>query len=117
MFRFPAILAFAVLVGQLGALNVAEANDAPVIQNFSATVLPGNVLWVEGNIIDENIPQVTLYIYFLDVQFDDATIDENGHFTWGISIGPDDEGWISAVAYDVFGLQSNQPEDLVIPNP
>jgi len=94
MFRFPAILAFAVLVGQLGALNVAEANDAPVIQNFSATVLPGNVLWVEGNIIDEN-----------------------GHFTWGISIGPDDEGWISAVAYDVFGLQSNQPEDLVIPNP
>jgi hypothetical protein len=90
-------------------------SDAPEIVNFSAIVSPGNVLTVEGDVIDEDAAGLTVEITWLDETYE-VTVDQFGHFVWIHQLNPGDNGWVSALTFDWWGQESNNPEDLVWAN-
>ena len=102
----------------IGAPGVLYANDAPIMTNFSTFVTPGNTLLVRGDITDEDLEGVTVYIDWLGAQYTTVAMNyTTGHWEWYIGLEPGDEAWVSAVAKDSEGLSSSQPSDLITPLP
>ena len=86
----------------------------PEITVFSTLVTPGSTLSVEGDTIDVDSTVVTVRISWLDVEYE-VGVDSSGHFWWQIGLWPGDEGFITAVAIDSTGLESEPVEDLILP--
>ncbi len=87
-------------------------SDAPEIVNFTAIVNPGNILVVEGDVIDEDAAGLTVEITWQDEVYE-VTTNQYGHFFWTWQLDEEDEGWISVLTYDWWGLESNNPGDYV----
>jgi hypothetical protein len=98
----------------LTALALTVPGEAPEINYFWATCTPGDTLWVDGSVVDEDFTTVTVDITWLGQTYQ-VTLDDYGYFFWYTDIEEGDEGWISAVAHDSEGLDSEPVEDLVLP--
>ena len=117
MFGLLSAVALTVAIGEPGYLDPPE-NQPPEMITFGTYIEPGNTLVVHGHVMDEDLTGVTIYIDWLGVQYSTTVIDfTSGYWEWFIGLGPVDEGWVSAIAYDSEGLSSSQEEDFVKPNP
>lgn len=117
MFRLLTAVALTVAIGEPGFADPPE-NQPPEMITFTTYVTINNDLVVRGHIIDEDLTGVTVEIDWLGVQYSTTPTDfTSGYWEWSIGLGPNDEGWVSAIGYDSEGLSSSQPEDLVTPNP
>ncbi len=98
----------------LTALALTVPGEAPEINYFWATASAWGTLWVDGSVVDEDLAGVTVDITWLG-QTHQVTLDDYGYFHWYTDVQGGDEGWISAVAHDSEGLDSEPVEDLVLP--
>jgi hypothetical protein len=95
-------------------LALAAPNKAPEITYFYTFVSPGGTLWVDGFVEDEDLEGVTVYITWLDETYE-VDVASYGYFFWYTDLEEGDEGWITAVARDSEGLESEPWEDLILP--
>ena len=80
------------------------ANEAPVIDWFTATEMSGGVWFFEGHISDESQYDVTVTLSGLVSA--NVLVESDGGFLYMTMISPGTQGTVSAKATDVHGLES-----------
>ncbi|HID76459.1 MAG TPA: hypothetical protein EYP56_10735 [Planctomycetaceae bacterium] len=100
--------------GQGGSTTVTLTGDEPPsIINYQTQVDASGMLTVTGTVVDEDPVGLTVVITFLDMQ-EEVVTDEDGDFFWYYQMQQGEEGWVSAVAYDWWGLESDLVESYAV---
>lgn len=93
----------------LGFAGVALANEAPSLTSFTAAKLgdPNNLWEFAGGVEDEFVEGCTVTIDG-GPMFEPATasVNPDGSFSYTITLPPYSSGWVTAVATDQMGLES-----------
>lgn len=94
------------------AYDYAEicGDDVPEIVNFTADVSGTGVLTVEGEVLDEDPVGLTVVITFWGNEYE-VTTNSDGEFFWQLQLEEGQEDYLTAVAFDWWGLESDAAED------
>jgi hypothetical protein len=95
----------------LESLAVAAelANQAPQIVDFSVSCGAEGFLLITGRILDESPGGMEVWFGGLSaLEGVSVTVDEEGYFSLSIQVDPHEEGTITAITYDAWGVASNE---------
>jgi hypothetical protein len=99
---------------------VTLANTAPVILGFEALQGANNVWTFRGRVTDEHAPGLTVRLWGLPtldgtVGYTEVTVGSDGWFSYSVTLGPGEQGTVSACALDWWDVQSQMVTDIVTP--
>jgi len=89
-------------------------NVAPEISYAYAEVSQNSILSLEGDVTDEDLPGITVTISWLDDEYE-VGVNSAGHFSWQIELSSSQSGYLTAVATDSAGADSEPWRDLIYP--
>ncbi|HXG09504.1 MAG TPA: hypothetical protein VNK04_06915 [Gemmataceae bacterium] len=90
------------------------ASQAPVISDFAAVWLFGNVWKFRGRVTDEHAVGLGVLLGGIpSLRGVTATVNSDGWFEATVELAPDEEGTVTAQTWDWWDLESNVAEALI----
>ena len=89
-------------------------DNPPSIINFYTEVDGGGLLTVQGEVTDEDPVGLAVTITLTTrMNVYEVTTEIDASFFWQTQLGENEEGWLTAVAHDWWGLESDPVEEYV----